>query len=78
MNPIIPLFEHTPRKYWKAPKTMNVYGTANKNRKHFITTGETVYIISIHGNQIRFNKLDNNGEPDKSVEYIDKKSNYIY
>lgn len=74
---IIPIYNHKPRKYKNTSKPLNKYATAKQNRKHFIVQGETVFIISVQGNEVRLNKLDNKGNPITSDIYIDEKAKYI-
>jgi len=74
---IIPIYDHKPKKYKISPKPVNRFATANCNRRHFIDEGETVYILTMQGNEVRLNKTDDQGNPIPDNIYIDEKKNYI-
>lgn len=74
---IVPIYDHKPRKYKRTSKPINKFASAKLNRKHFILQGETVFIVSVQGNEVRLNKVDPQGNPISNVVYIDEKSKYI-
>lgn len=50
---------------------------AKRERGTYVSKGEAVYVISIRGDEIRFQKYNANGERNENIVYIDYKKYYV-